>query len=208
MRVTAWRAQAFLQAICLLWCTAVASGWSLDLFRVASPPPQLLPPQMEESVHARVLRLIYTAAAATLVAQIVLNKRSGSTSTSHKGSSDKDLTWREDRGVSKLVPLYPDSASSAASKAERLSRSPAKRRPSATADARTETSKSTSALPRYTQAAVAKHCTREDCWVIIEERVYDVTRFVDRHPGGVGPVVNLAGKDATEIGRASCRERV
>ena len=154
---------------------------------------------MEESVHARVLRLIYTAAAATLVAQIVLNKRSGSTSTSHKGSSDKDLTWREDRGVSKLVPLYPDSASSAASKAERLSRSPAKRRPSATADARTETSKSTSALPRYTQAAVAKHCTREDCWVIIEERVYDVTRFVDRHPGGVGPVVNLAGKDATDV---------
>jgi len=54
-------------------------------------------------------------------------------------------------------------------------------------------------LPQYTLAEVAKHCTRDDAWVIIEERVYDVTRFVDKHPGGVGPITNLAGKDCTDV---------
>jgi len=46
---------------------------------------------------------------------------------------------------------------------------------------------------------VGKHCTRDDAWVIIDERVYDVTRFIDKHPGGVGPIVNLAGKDCTDV---------
>jgi len=46
---------------------------------------------------------------------------------------------------------------------------------------------------------VAKHCTRDDAWVIIDERVYDVTRFIDKHPGGVGPILNLAGKDCTDV---------
>merc|ERR1719502_1433175 len=55
------------------------------------------------------------------------------------------------------------------------------------------------ALPQYTLAEVAKHCTPDDCWVIIDERVYDVTRFVAKHPGGVGPMINLAGKDATDV---------
>ena len=25
-------------------------------------------------------------------------------------------------------------------------------------------------------------------------RAYDITRFIDRHPGGVGPIVNMAGR--------------
>jgi len=54
-------------------------------------------------------------------------------------------------------------------------------------------------LPQYTLAEVAEHCTRESAWVIIDERVYDMTRFIDKHPGGVGPVMNLAGKDATDV---------
>jgi delta8-fatty-acid desaturase len=48
-------------------------------------------------------------------------------------------------------------------------------------------------------AEVAEHNKREDCWIILDERVYDITKFVDRHPGGVGPVANMAGKDATDV---------
>ena len=48
-------------------------------------------------------------------------------------------------------------------------------------------------------AEVAKHCTRDDAWIIIDERVYDVTRFIDKHPGGVGPMINLAGRDCTDV---------
>ena len=46
---------------------------------------------------------------------------------------------------------------------------------------------------------MAEHNTRDDCWIILDDRVYDITRFIDAHPGGVGPVVNMAGKDATDV---------
>ena len=36
----------------------------------------------------------------------------------------------------------------------------------------------------FTKAEVAKHDTVGDCWMIINGKVYDVTPFVDEHPGG------------------------
>lgn len=31
---------------------------------------------------------------------------------------------------------------------------------------------------------VAKHNKRDDAWIVIEDKVYDVTTFVPEHPGG------------------------
>ncbi|KAK4929317.1 hypothetical protein LTR66_016166 [Elasticomyces elasticus] len=47
-------------------------------------------------------------------------------------------------------------------------------------------------------AEVAKHNTRESCWVILYGNVWDVTDFLPNHPGGANIVLKLAGKDATE----------
>ncbi|CAO2163504.1 unnamed protein product [Urochloa humidicola] len=49
----------------------------------------------------------------------------------------------------------------------------------------------------YTKAEVSKHNTRKDCWIIIKEKVYDVTPYVEEHPGG-DAILNNAGDDSTE----------
>ncbi|KAH6660404.1 cytochrome b2 [Truncatella angustata] len=45
---------------------------------------------------------------------------------------------------------------------------------------------------------VAKHNTKESCWVIVHGKAYDVTEFLPEHPGGPKIILKYAGKDATE----------
>ncbi len=84
---------------------------------------------------------------------------------------DPALIWREDYGVSKKCVVHPQIPAKLKAKG----------------------------LRKYTMAQVAEHNTKDDCWIILDDRVYDITDFIDRHPGGVGPVVNMAGKDATDV---------
>lgn len=50
----------------------------------------------------------------------------------------------------------------------------------------------------FTLAQVAQHNTPADCWIIIENSVYDVTEFLNEHPGGSERIEPFCGKDATE----------
>ncbi|WP_019434017.1 cytochrome b5-like heme/steroid binding domain-containing protein [Streptomyces sp. AA0539] len=36
-------------------------------------------------------------------------------------------------------------------------------------------------------------------WIVVDDGVYDVTGFLDRHPGGVVPMLSYLGTDATAI---------
>ncbi|KAL6655736.1 hypothetical protein ACP70R_006562 [Stipagrostis hirtigluma subsp. patula] len=49
----------------------------------------------------------------------------------------------------------------------------------------------------YAKKEVSTHNTRRDCWIIIKDKVYDVTSYVEEHPGG-DAILNNAGDDSTE----------
>ncbi|KAK2463015.1 hypothetical protein APHAL10511_004972 [Amanita phalloides] len=53
-------------------------------------------------------------------------------------------------------------------------------------------------LPSYTPAEVGKHASDNDCWIILHGLVYDCTRFLKEHPGGVQSISIVAGTDCTE----------
>ncbi|PIQ81106.1 MAG: hypothetical protein COZ34_02630 [Candidatus Pacebacteria bacterium CG_4_10_14_3_um_filter_34_15] len=50
----------------------------------------------------------------------------------------------------------------------------------------------------YTMNYVSNHNTKNDCWFVIDNSVYDVTNFISNHPGG-SIIVQGCGKDASVL---------
>ncbi|KDQ16195.1 hypothetical protein BOTBODRAFT_144637 [Botryobasidium botryosum FD-172 SS1] len=57
------------------------------------------------------------------------------------------------------------------------------------------------AMREISREEVAKHSKQGDLWVIIDSKVYDLSKFAALHPGGLGVLSDpeVAGQDATEI---------
>ncbi|KAH8099991.1 acyl-CoA dehydrogenase/oxidase [Cristinia sonorae] len=55
-------------------------------------------------------------------------------------------------------------------------------------------------LKEFTRDEVAQHNKPNDLWIIVDSKVYDVTRFKDLHPGGASIFLeeDILGKDVTE----------
>lgn len=51
----------------------------------------------------------------------------------------------------------------------------------------------------YSLKEVSAHTTSKSCWVIYKKKVYDVTEFIQDHPGGDDLILDYAGKDVTEV---------
>lgn len=49
----------------------------------------------------------------------------------------------------------------------------------------------------YSKAEIAMHASENDCWLLIDGTVYDVTKFISEHPGGAREILNICGQDAT-----------
>ncbi|XP_061633632.1 cytochrome b5 reductase 4 isoform X2 [Phyllopteryx taeniolatus] len=50
-----------------------------------------------------------------------------------------------------------------------------------------------------TQEELQKHNTRNDCWTCIRGMVYNVTPYMDYHPGGEDELMKAAGIDGTDL---------
>ncbi|GBF96264.1 nitrate reductase [Raphidocelis subcapitata] len=50
----------------------------------------------------------------------------------------------------------------------------------------------------YSLRQVSKHATEESCWIVVDGGVYDVTSYIDDHPGGAESILLNAGVDASE----------
>jgi len=53
-------------------------------------------------------------------------------------------------------------------------------------------------LKEYTYEDVKRHETKKDLWLVIHDKVYAVSSFVDEHPGGEEVLMDVGGQDATD----------
>ncbi|MCJ1441912.1 MAG: hypothetical protein MMC23_002404 [Stictis urceolatum] len=50
----------------------------------------------------------------------------------------------------------------------------------------------------FTYAEVKEHNSKKDLFLVIHDKVYNTTTFVDEHPGGEEVMLDAGGQDATE----------
>jgi cytochrome b involved in lipid metabolism len=49
----------------------------------------------------------------------------------------------------------------------------------------------------FTLGDVALHSDRTSCWSAINGSVYDLTSWIDKHPGGASKILSICGKDGS-----------
>lgn len=51
----------------------------------------------------------------------------------------------------------------------------------------------------YSLSEIAVHNNKTSCWTTIEGKVYDITSYVPRHPGGEANILKVCGKDGSSL---------
>ncbi len=53
-------------------------------------------------------------------------------------------------------------------------------------------------MKKISLKTVKKHNKAEDCWVVVDNNVYDVTNHLPTHSGGAEVIAKVCGADATK----------
>jgi cytochrome b involved in lipid metabolism len=61
----------------------------------------------------------------------------------------------------------------------------------------TTSAATTTPEPLFTAAEIAQHASSTSCWLLIDGRVYDVTRYLRNHPGGSRTILPWCGREST-----------
>lgn len=51
----------------------------------------------------------------------------------------------------------------------------------------------------FTMVDVGKHNVKSDCYLVIDSKVYDVTKYFGKHPGGTNSILSRCGQEASGI---------
>lgn len=100
------------------------------------------------------------------------------------------LVWVKGAAVKPSVTAKP-SASASATAAAASSTAPSVK-PSVTPTA------AATVAAGYTMAQVKANKSASKCWSVINEKVYDLTDWINAHPGGAGAIISLCGTDGTQ----------
>ncbi|VEU19732.1 DEKNAAC100777 [Brettanomyces naardenensis] len=52
---------------------------------------------------------------------------------------------------------------------------------------------------RITKAQLKQHHTKNDCWMAFNHKVYNITNYLDYHPGGREILIENSGTDAIQL---------
>ena len=115
-------------------------------------------------------RVINTGLSASLVATAVAS----ATLTFIVGHSGAAATWEDRIAATVTQPLAPDSPP-----ADGSGKSPS------------------SGKVDLVASEISKHSTAKDCWSIVNGNVYNLTTYVQSHPGGAGVIKNICGRDGS-----------
>lgn len=53
-------------------------------------------------------------------------------------------------------------------------------------------------IKTYTMAQVQQHDNEQDCWIVLDGKVYDMTEWIPTHPGWAA-ILQWCGKDGTDL---------
>ncbi len=69
--------------------------------------------------------------------------------------------------------------------------------PATSGNAPSNPSVSTPAASQYTLHQVAAHNSQTSCWAAVNSSVYDLTSWINQHPGGEDKIISLCGTDGS-----------
>jgi cytochrome b involved in lipid metabolism len=102
--------------------------------------------------------------------------------------SGKKVIWSK----TKVVKATPTPKATAVA-----SKSPTPTKSATATASATPTASTSSDLIQLTVAEVKKHDSATSCWSIVYEKVFDLTKWISKHPGGAEKIRAICGKDGT-----------
>ena len=93
----------------------------------------------------------------------------------------------QNRKISSNIPVVPVNSTNLTA----ITQSP-------TTSTSTPSTAPTQAKQQLTSNVIAQHNNANDCWIIVQGKVYAVSNYLSQHPGGAEAITPYCGQDATQ----------